>query len=209
MAQNWTIAVGRLAPPPLAFVPLSHLILLPCACYIGYSYRILHGKCGRTVFSYELLTYFKKSKEWDFWYKNSNLGNTVQSIFHVILCSSLILQAFYFKSFWTAKISKKKKKKWQLHTAKLTWQRKRRIFIGGTFGKNYNEGKDIKVTQELQEFQIHKQLTEEKINVSNTGKWGGGGGTPNNSWWGCAAWFSKYWPYYRPKHVIFHARFQT
>ena len=70
MAQNWTIAVGRLAPPPLACVPLSHLILLPCACYIGYSYRILHGKCGRTVFSYELLTYFQKSKEWDFWYKN-------------------------------------------------------------------------------------------------------------------------------------------
>ena len=111
MAQNWTIAVGRLAPPPLACVPLSHLILLPCACYIGYSYRILHGKCGRTVFSYELLTYFKKSKEWDFWYKNSNLGNTVQSIFHVVLCSSLILRAFYFKSFWNAKISKKKKKK--------------------------------------------------------------------------------------------------
>ena len=111
MAQNWTIAVGRLAPPPLACVPLSHLILLPCACYIGYSYRILHGKCGRTVFSYELLTYFKKSKEWDFWYKNSNLGYTVQSIFHVVLCSSLILRAFYFKSFWNAKISKKKKKK--------------------------------------------------------------------------------------------------
>ena len=110
MAQNWTIALGRLAPPPLACVPLSHLILLPCACYIGYSYRILHGKCGRTVFSYELLTYFKKSKEWDFWYKNSNLGNTVQSIFHVVLCSSLILRAFYFKSFWNAKISKKKKK---------------------------------------------------------------------------------------------------
>ena len=106
------------------------------------------------------------------------------------------------------KSQKKQKKKWQLHTAKLTWQRKRRIFIGGTFGKNYNEGKDIKVTQELQEFQIHKQLTEEKINVSNTGKWGGGG-TPKNSWWGCAARFSKYWPYYRPKHVIFQTRLQT
>ena len=140
--------------------------------------------------------------------QNSNIGNTVQSIFHVVLCSSLILQAFYFKSFWNAKISTTKK--WQLHTAKLTWQRKRRIFIGGTFGKNYNEGKDIKVTQELQEFQIHKQLTEGKKNVSNTGKWGGGrGGTPKNSWWGCAAQFSKSWPYYRPKHVIFHTRFQT
>ena len=50
--------------------PISHLILFPCACYIGYTYRILYRKCGRTVFSYELLTYFQKSKEWDFWYKN-------------------------------------------------------------------------------------------------------------------------------------------
>ena len=47
---------GKLAPSPLACSPLSHLILLPCACFIGYTYRILHGKCGRTVFSYELLT---------------------------------------------------------------------------------------------------------------------------------------------------------
>ena len=86
MAQNWTIAVGKLASSPLACVPYSHHILLPCACYIGYTYRILHEKCGRTVFSYELLTYFQKSKEWDFWYKNSDLGNTVQSIFHVVLC---------------------------------------------------------------------------------------------------------------------------
>ena len=47
---------GKLAPSPLACFPISHLILLPCACFIGYTYRILHGKCGRTVFSYELLT---------------------------------------------------------------------------------------------------------------------------------------------------------
>ena len=36
-----------------------------------------------------------------------------------------------------------------------------------------------------------------------------GGGTPGNSWWGCAARLSKSWPYLRPKNVIFHARFQT
>ena len=42
-----------------------------------------------------------------------------------------------------------------------------------------------------------------------------GGGTPGNSWWGCAARFSKSWPYFRPKNVIsdqtskFHTRFQT
>ena len=39
---------------------------------------------------------------------------------------------------------------------------------------------------------------------------GGGGGTPGNSWLGCAAWFSKSWPYFRLwKTVIFHTRFQT
>ena len=36
-----------------------------------------------------------------------------------------------------------------------------------------------------------------------------GGGTPGNSWWGCAARFSKSWPYFRPKNVIFHTCFQT
>ena len=38
--------------------------------------------------------------------------------------------------------------------------------------------------------------------------WRPGGGTPGNSWWGCAARFSKSWPYFRPKNVIFHTRFQ-
>ena len=32
--------------------------------------------------------------------------------------------------------------------------------------------------------------------------------TPGNSWLGCAARFSKYCPYFRPKKVIFHIRFQ-
>ena len=35
------------------------------------------------------------------------------------------------------------------------------------------------------------------------------GGTPGNSWWGCAARFSKSWPYLRSKNVIFNTRFQT
>ena len=38
----------------------------------------------------------------------------------------------------------------------------------------------------------------------------GGGGTPKNSWWKCAAtWFSKSWAYFRPKNIIFHTRFQN
>ena len=36
-----------------------------------------------------------------------------------------------------------------------------------------------------------------------------GGSTPRNSLWGCAARFSKSCPYFRPKNVIFHTRFQT
>ena len=38
---------------------------------------------------------------------------------------------------------------------------------------------------------------------------GGGGSTPRNSWWGCAARVFKPRPYFRPKHAIFHTRFQT
>ena len=38
----------------------------------------------------------------------------------------------------------------------------------------------------------------------------GGGGTPKNSWWKCAAtWFSKSWASFRPKNIIFHTRFQN
>ena len=36
-----------------------------------------------------------------------------------------------------------------------------------------------------------------------------GGGTSENSWWGCSALFSKSWPDFRPKGVIFLTRFQT
>ena len=35
------------------------------------------------------------------------------------------------------------------------------------------------------------------------------GGTPGNSWWGCAARFFKSWPDLSPKTVLFHNRFQT
>ena len=36
----------------------------------------------------------------------------------------------------------------------------------------------------------------------------GGGNTPGNYWWGCAFRYSRSWPYFRPKYVIFHTRFQ-
>ena len=65
------------------------------------------------------------------------------------------------------------------------------------------------------------QLTRESENTCacTWAKWGKGKarcimgnpkpgeGTP---WWGCAARFSKFWPYFRPKkNVNFHTRFQT
>ena len=37
----------------------------------------------------------------------------------------------------------------------------------------------------------------------------GGGGTPWNFWWGCAARISKSRPNFRTKIAIFHTRFQT
>ena len=45
--------------------------------------------------------------------------------------------------------------------------------------------------------------------VCSRGAGGGGGVTPGISWWWCAARFSKSWPSFRPKNVIFHTRFQT
>ena len=47
-------------------------------------YRLVHGRCARTVFTHELLTY-QKTNEWVFWYKNDCV-NTVQSTFHVVIC---------------------------------------------------------------------------------------------------------------------------
>ena len=41
-------------------------------------------------------------------------------------------------------------------------------------------------------------------------RWGGGRvGSPQDSWRGRAARFSKSCPYFRPKHAIFHTRVQT
>ena len=51
------------------------------------------------------------------------------------------------------------------------------------------------------------------FNYPVEGKEGGGGDgmvdIPGNSWWGCAARFSKCWGYFWPKNVIFPTRFQT
>ena len=64
---------------------------------------------------------------------------------------------------------------------------------------------------------LHVRLTKRGLTFSNNPdgsayqpkKGSSRGSTPGNSWWGCAAWFSKSWPDSRPKNVIFRTRFQT
>ena len=48
-----------------------------------------------------------------------------------------------------------------------------------------------------------------KIQLNPQEAGGEGAGIPGNSWWGRAARFSKSWPHFRPKYVIFYTRFQT
>ena len=61
------------------------------------------------------------------------------------------MPAFYFKSIWNAAAHRE-----------TDVTKKAGELLVKTFGKTYNEGKVIEVTQELQECQIHKQLTEKK-----------------------------------------------
>jgi len=71
--------------------------------------RILHGKCGHTVFMHELLTYsvseieqVSTANKWDFWYKNNEFLNTVQRTFLMALCLLYTYWAFrIFTSHWT------------------------------------------------------------------------------------------------------------
>ena len=50
----------------------------------------------------------QKSNEWDFWYKNNECVNTIQSTFHMLMCllyiywNIIILPVFYFTSFQSA-----------------------------------------------------------------------------------------------------------
>ena len=63
----------------------------------------------------------------------------------------------------------------------------------------------------------HVRLTKRGLKFSNNPdgsayqpkKGSSRGSTPGNSWWGCAARFSKSWPDSRPKNVFFRTRFQT
>ena len=68
------------------------LIRLP-SCYrtvCYWIYRILHGKCARTVFTHELWRIRNRTSERSererFLIHNSECVNTVQSTFHVVLC---------------------------------------------------------------------------------------------------------------------------
>ena len=74
--------------------PNMMLALLPVPDFWGWEFacrykksrhKIPHGKCMHTVFTHEMLKY-QKSNEWDFWYKNNECVNTIQSTFHVLMC---------------------------------------------------------------------------------------------------------------------------
>ena len=58
--------------------------------YIYWMYRILHGKCARTVFTHELWRIRNRTSERRelvrFLIQNNGCVNTVQSTFHVVLC---------------------------------------------------------------------------------------------------------------------------
>ena len=110
--------------------------------------RILHGKCWRTVFTHELLTY-QKSNEWaqrtsKFLiqkqrvrkYRTKHFPCGIVFIIYILRHSSF-WRPFYFKSFKNAKICR--------YTLTAKWQRKRSIsFLVKTFVKNINDGKDMR-----------------------------------------------------------------
>ena len=58
--------------------------------YVYNKYRILHGKCARTVFTHELWRIRNRTSERServrFLIQNNECVNTVQSTFHVVLC---------------------------------------------------------------------------------------------------------------------------
>ena len=57
----------------------------------------------------------------------------------------------------------------------------------------------------------HEKITKPNETTRSRGEdagEGGGGGTPGNSWWGCAR-FSKILTLFQTKNVTFHTRFQT
>ena len=68
--------------------------------------------------------------------------------------------------------------------------------------------KEIKKDTKLRTLYLPLWKSTSGFLTSRPGGRGREGGI-RNSWWGCAALFSKSWPYFRPKHAIFHTRFQT
>ena len=66
---------------------LSHYT---CSHIFQIKYRILHGKCARTVFTHELWRIRNRTSERServrFLIQNNECVNTVQSTFHVVLC---------------------------------------------------------------------------------------------------------------------------
>ena len=56
---------------------------------------------------------------------------------------------------------------------------------------------------------IVEKIVKGKALYTGQVSWSSRRGIPGNSWWVCAAKFFESWPYFRPKKLIFHTRFQT
>ena len=91
------------------------------------------------------------------------------------------------------------------------------VLISCVFPRKVQESCPFRKTVGINWNVLHVRLTKRGLTFSNNPdgsayqpkKGSSRGSTPGNSWWGCAAWFSKSWPDSRPKNVIFHTRFQT
>ena len=68
-----------------------------------------------------------------------------------------------------------------------------------------NQGRKIRYRSEINDYCL-KQGQGLKVSARHLR---GGGGTPGNYWWGCAAWFSNPDPITDQTMSFFHTRFQT
>ena len=91
------------------------------------------------------------------------------------------------------------------------------VLISCLFPLNVQESRPFRKTGGINWNVQRVRLTKRGLTFSNNPdgsayqpkKGSSRGSTPGNSWWGCAARFSKSWPYFRPKNIIFHTYFQT
>ena len=112
------------------------------ACIENTSWKVLaYGIYARVVHVSEIER-VRAANEYDFWYKNNECVNTVQSTFHVVLCLLYTYRDIHhFGGLFILNLSKMLICR---YTLAAKWQRKRSIsFLVKTFVKNRNDGEDM------------------------------------------------------------------